>query len=108
MASPHVLEGRPPRSLLAAFVLSTHPDPHLVLLGAVEAVSALLFLIPRTSRWGAAGLLLTLLVAWAAHAFLHEVRWDLLVYAAAVTFVAVHGPLSRDNWKVLFARRAFP
>ena len=112
MATPRALEHHPPRSLLGAFVLlwgmlglglligslqtvvhalaSPHPDPHLVLLGAMEAVFALLFLIPRTARVGAAGLLLTLIVAWAAHAFLHEVRWDLLVYAAAVLFVAVH------------------
>ena len=72
---------------------STHP--HLLLLGAVEAAAALLFLIPRTLRLGAAGLLLTLIVALLVHAGLHQLRWDLLVYSAAVLFVAVHGPVSR-------------
>ena len=112
MSTP-VLEHGPPRGLVGAFVLlwwtlgigllissvqtaahalaSAHPNPHLVLLGAVETVSASLFLIPRTARVGASGLLLTLIVGCAAHSLQHEVRWDLAVYAAAVLFVAVHG-----------------
>src|SRR5262245_7650543 len=119
MHAPHALEQRPPRGLIGAFLLlwwtlgmglligsvetavhalaSARPNPHLVLLGAVEALSALLFLIPRTARMGAAGLLLTLIVACVAHAFLHEMRWDLLVYAAAVLFVAVHGTPLRQG-----------
>ena len=70
------------------------PNPHIALLGGVEAVAALLFLIPRTLRLGAAGLLLTLGVAFLLHAVHQQFRWDLLVYAAAVIFVAVHGPVS--------------
>ena len=74
--------------------------PHAALLGVLEAIAALLFLIPRTLRGGAAGLLFTIAVAFLLHAFRHQVRWDLLVYAAAVIFVWVHGPVT---WKQLRA-----
>jgi uncharacterized membrane protein YphA (DoxX/SURF4 family) len=66
-------------------------SPHVALLGALEAISALLFLIPRTMRIGAAGLLFTFAVAFFAHASQHEFRGDLLLYSAVVSFVAVHG-----------------
>jgi hypothetical protein len=69
----------------------------VVWLAAVEAVSAGLFLFPRTLRVGAAGLLLTLCVAFVAH--LHQFRWDFIFYAATVYFVAVHGPLSKPQWR---------
>jgi hypothetical protein len=106
----------PPRSLLRAFLalwivtglslvigsvettrhaIGAHPNPHLVLLGVIEAACALLFLIPRTMRAGAVGLILSIGVAFSVHAILGELRADLLVYAAAVTFVAVHRPLTR-------------
>lgn len=32
------------------------------------------------------------------------VRWDFLVYAAAVFFVAVHGPLTAAQWRHAVAR----
>jgi hypothetical protein len=79
-------------------LVPNHPSP-VALLAAVEAVSALLFLVPRTLRLGAAGLLLTLAVAFAVHLFLRQLRWDLLVYAATVFFVAVHGTLPKAQWK---------
>ena len=113
----------PSRSLLRAFVLlwwtlgvalligSLHTvrgalhagpaNPHLALLGGIEAVAAVLFLVPRTLRPGAAGLALTLAVAFLVHVVLHQFRWDLLVFAAAVLFVAVHGSLSRSQWGAL-------
>lgn len=116
-------EGRrpvPSRSLLRAFVFlwwtvglvllifsvrtllgtlaANHHSP-LALLACVEAVSALLFLLPQTLRVGAVGLLLTLGVAFIAHLFMKEFRWDLLLDAAAVTFVAVHGTLSGPQWR---------
>jgi uncharacterized membrane protein YphA (DoxX/SURF4 family) len=71
-------------------------NPHVALLGAVEGAAALLFLIPRTLRIGAAGLLFTFAVAFFAHAAQREFRGDLLLYGAVVAFVAVHGavPLS--------------
>ena len=107
----------PPRRLVLAFVLlwwtlgvvlcylsvrtvlhaagAGSRDVHVALLGAIEAAAALLFLVPRTLRLGAAGLLATFAVAFAAHALQGELRSDLLVFAAAVAFVAVHGPVSR-------------
>lgn len=69
----------------------------VVWLAAVEAVSALLFLFASTLRVGAAGLLLSLGVAFLAH--LHQFRWDFIFYAATVYFVAVHGPLSKPQWR---------
>jgi hypothetical protein len=121
----------PSRSLLRAFValwwtvglvllaesirtlqmaLGPKPYPPLAVLAGLEAASAFLFLFPRTLRLGAAGLLLTLGFAVVAHGFLREARLDLLLYAAAVAFVAVHGRLSGAQWKHAFAspRAAFP
>jgi hypothetical protein len=68
-------------------------DPHVALLGLVEGVAAVLFLIPRTMRAGALGLLATFAIAFVAHAAGGEFRGDLLLYAAVVSFVAVHGPV---------------
>ena len=68
-------------------------DPHVALLGLVEGVAAILFLVPRTLRVGAVGLLATFAVAFLAHAALGEFRGDLLLYAAVVSFVAIHGPV---------------
>jgi uncharacterized membrane protein YphA (DoxX/SURF4 family) len=70
-----------------------HAHPHLALLGLVEAIAAVLFLVPRTLRVGAVGLLLTFAVAFAAHGARGELRLDLLLYAAVVSFVLVHGPV---------------
>jgi uncharacterized membrane protein YphA (DoxX/SURF4 family) len=68
-----------------------HHDPHVALLGIVEAVSAALFLFGRTMRIGAAGLLATFAVAFGVHAAGGEFRGDLLLYSAVVLFVAAHG-----------------
>src|SRR5262245_3756711 len=68
-------------------------NPHVALLGLVEAAAALLFLFPTTMRLGAATLLLTFSVAFVAHALRGEIRGDLVFFAAAVLFVAVHGPV---------------
>jgi hypothetical protein len=77
--------------------LGGRPNPHLALLGAVEAAAALLFLVPRTTRVGAAGLVTTIGVAFVVHAALGQFRGDLLVYAAAAAFVGLHRPLSREQ-----------
>ncbi len=66
-----------------------HHNPHVAVLAAVEAIGALLFLVPQTLRLGAALLLLTIGVATVVHAFSGEWRIDLLIYAAGVWFVAV-------------------
>ena len=87
-------------SLLTAHdaLSSTHHEPHVALLGAMEAAAAVLFLIPRTMRLGAAGLLATFVLAFLLHAAHHEFRLDLLVFGASVLFVAVHGPLTKELW----------
>jgi uncharacterized membrane protein YphA (DoxX/SURF4 family) len=66
-------------------------DPHVVLVGALEAVAAVFFLIPRTLRIGAYGLLAIFAVVFLLHAAQGQFRGDLLVYATVVAFVAVHG-----------------
>lgn len=68
----------------------SHPNHHVALLAAVEAIGALLFLIPQALRVGAALLLLTVGVATVVHAFAGEWRIDLLIYAAGVWLVATH------------------
>ena len=70
---------------------------HIALLAAVEALGAALFLWPRTLRIGGCLLLLSLVVALGHHAFIGQLRPDLLVYAAGTIFVMVHGPAPRAN-----------
>ena len=119
----------PPRSLLRAFVVlwlvtgsvilglsittiqdgwlgSRHVNPHLVTLGALEAVAAVLFMIPRTLRPGAIGLLVTIGGAVFTHLALGQLRGDLLLYAAVVAFTLVHGPLTPTQWRVAISRSA--
>jgi len=84
----------------------SHADPHVAVLGGIEAVAALLFVLPATVRFGAAGLLATLAVAFAAHLVAGELRADLLVYAAVVTFVGIHGPLTRAQFRAAISRPA--
>jgi uncharacterized membrane protein YphA (DoxX/SURF4 family) len=90
----------------SAFGSSAHVNPHLVVLGSVEAVAAGLFLIPQWMRFGAIGLLITILVALAVHTVLREFRGDLMLYAAAVSFVLIHGPLTREQLRVTMSARA--
>jgi len=66
-------------------------DLHAVLVGSLEGIAALTFLVPRTLRVGAVGLLVILALVFLVHAARLQFRADLLVYAAAVLFVAVHG-----------------
>ena len=70
---------------------SPHDRPHAIVLGTLEAVAALLFLIPRTMRWGAGALLLIFALAFGLHLASGHPNLDLLIYAAAVLFVRVHG-----------------
>jgi hypothetical protein len=78
-----------------AWTASRPHATHLVVLGGFEAVAAILFLLPRTLRFGALGLLLSCGVAFVAHAAMSQWRGDLLVYMVAVLFVAVHGSAYR-------------
>jgi hypothetical protein len=66
-------------------------DLHARIIGSIETVGAAAFLIPRTLRPGGALLLLSLLGAILLHARMGEWRPDLLVYAAGVGLVTVHG-----------------
>lgn len=77
-------------------------DLHALLLGAVEATGAALFLVPPLMRLGGSALLLTIGIAFLLHAAMGQVRGDLLVYAGAVLFVVIHGPLTPDQWRAAF------
>ncbi len=68
-----------------------HTRVHALILGSFEIVAAALFLIPRTMRWGAAGLLVIFALAFAIHTIDGQPPLNLLVFAAAVLFVRVHG-----------------
>jgi hypothetical protein len=91
------------RTLLAALSGTVHgpAHAHLALLAGAEALAALLFLLPRTTRIGAIGLLVTIGIAFLAHAVDGQFPMLLLLYASAVGFVLVHGPVP---WGVVFAR----
>ncbi|MGO9830920.1 MAG: hypothetical protein ACLPJH_12345 [Myxococcaceae bacterium] len=93
------------QTALDALQSSRGVNPHLVLLGSLEAAAALFFLLPWTLRLGAGGLLLALSTALVFHLTRQQLRWDLLIFGAAVFFVAIHGTLSMDQWRVLFSRR---
>ena len=86
-------------ALAAGHPGSHHAAFHTALLGAFEAVAALLFLVPRTMRIGAAGLLLTFAAALVIHGLEHQLRGDLVVYAAAVLYIALHGPVSMSRMR---------
>jgi uncharacterized membrane protein YphA (DoxX/SURF4 family) len=84
---------------------ASHVNPHLVVLGSVEAAAAAIFLIPRWMQVGAIGLLLTIFVAFAVHSALGEFRGDLLLYGAAVLFILIHGPLTREQFRFAVSAR---
>jgi hypothetical protein len=67
------------------------PDLHLGFVIALEGIGAVLFLIPRTLRVGAIALLIVLLGGFAVHVTRGELEVQLLIYAAGVWFVMVHG-----------------
>ena len=70
-------------------------DLHARIIGGLEAIGAIAFLIPKTLRFGAGLLLVSLLGALLLHAARGEPRPDLLIYAAGVWLVAVHGSAYR-------------
>jgi hypothetical protein len=67
---------------------------HAAILGSVETVAAVLFLIPRMMRLGGICLLIAFALALGLHAAKGEFASQLLLYAAAVGFVVAHGPVS--------------
>lgn len=90
----------------AALAASSHTNPHLIILGGVEAVAAVLFLVPRTLQVGAVGLVATIAVAFVFHAAIGQFRGDLLLYAAVVTFIAIHRPLTGEQLRVALSNAA--
>lgn len=64
---------------------------HALVLGALEALAAVAFLIPRTMRVGAVALLVIFAAAFALHALGGDWHLPLLVYGAGALFVQVHG-----------------
>jgi uncharacterized membrane protein YphA (DoxX/SURF4 family) len=93
-------------TVLQAWPGSPHANAHLVLLGGIEVVAALLFVSPRTTRIGAVGLLATIGVAFVVHTARGEFRGDLVVYGVAIVFVMVHGPLTDSQWRATLSRSA--
>jgi hypothetical protein len=83
------------RTVYAGLAGGRGHDAHLVVVGAIEAVAAVLFLIPRTLRIGAAGLLMVFALVLLIHALRLQFRGDIVIYAAAVLFVAVHGSVPK-------------
>ena len=79
------------RTVLEGLGSGAHPNPHVALVGFLEALGAVLFLIPRSLRWGGILLLVSIGVALVVHAVAGQFRSDLLVYAAGTWFVMVHG-----------------
>jgi len=78
-----------------AIAAGSHGDNlHAAILGSVETVAAVLFLIPRTMRVGGICLLIVFVIALALHASKGEFASQLLLYAVAVGFVVAHGPVS--------------
>jgi hypothetical protein len=68
-------------------------DVHAAILGSAEAIAALLFLVPKTMRAGGVCLLAVFTVAFVLHGIREEFASQLLLYAVAVSFVVVHGPV---------------
>lgn len=88
----HLTLGLTLLAMSVATVVSTgKTTPHVSALGSLEALGAALFLMPRLLRLGAILLLVTLTAAIAIHAARGQFPGALLVYAAGVIFVAVHG-----------------
>jgi hypothetical protein len=62
-----------------------------------------LFLIPRTIRWGGVILLVILLLGFAEHLTRGELELQLLIYAAGVWFVMRTFPRAADHHPVQVA-----
>ena len=83
-------------TVLDAFVAggARHSNYALAVFAGAEVLAALLFLLPATLKAGAWALLVIFAVAVAFHALHGELQSTLLVYAAGVVLVMVHGSAS--------------
>jgi hypothetical protein len=70
---------------------ASHFGLAVAVLASAEALAAILFVVPATLRAGALSLLAIFLFALAFHGLHGELQSTLLVYAAGVFFVLVHG-----------------
>ena len=70
---------------------------HFAFVAGLEALGALLLLIPRTVRWGGAALLVVLLPSFVNHAVHGNWEFQLLIYAAGVWLIMVHGAAYADG-----------
>lgn len=70
--------------------LTVERDPQLLVYGAVELISATLFIWPRTIRLGACGLVCAFLLAAVIHLVGGEFPSEHLASAVAVAFVTLH------------------
>ena len=75
----------------AGILDDTTPNWHLFTLATVEALAAVLFVIPRTTGLGGRLLMVILLFAFCLHAVGRDFQLPLLVYAAGAFFVVRHG-----------------
>ena len=66
-------------------------NSHLLLLACIEAIAAILFLVPPTLQYGGTSLLVVFGVALGMHALQGEFAAPLVLYSAAVLFVTLHG-----------------
>lgn len=64
---------------------------HFVFVAGLEALGAVLLLIPRTVRWGGTALLLVLIPGFVNHLVHGDWDFQVLIIAAGVWFVMVHG-----------------
>ncbi|HUF10727.1 MAG TPA: hypothetical protein VMO47_15510 [Rhodothermales bacterium] len=64
---------------------------HLAFVMGLEALGALLLLIPRTVQWGGAALLVVLLPGFVNEVVHGDWEFHLLIYAAGVWFIMARG-----------------
>lgn len=71
--------------------LHEHGFGHLAFVAALEMLGAVLLLIPRTLQIGGIALLIVLIPGFIVHVSRGEWELQLLIYAAGVYFIMVHG-----------------
>lgn len=71
--------------------LHAHGLGHLTFVAALELLGAVLLLIPRTLKLGGIALLVVLIPGFIVHLTRGEWEPQLLIYAAGVYFIMVHG-----------------
>ncbi|HEX9394157.1 MAG TPA: hypothetical protein VF923_05875 [Gemmatimonadales bacterium] len=79
------------RHALAPENIHSHSHQHLAVIAAVEAIGAVLFLLPRVSRAGALVLVAVIGLGFIAHSLQGEWRPDLAIYAAGAWLVYAMG-----------------